>query len=144
MEEFGGCTAPPGKDTFVWEWAGYGSETKQFMASEDALAEYISAVLPRLVDSGVIGALIWCFADYHPDLWDRPPCAESKHERFFGLIRPDGSIKPHAQFLRDFAAKNPIVAPDIRKVNLPYTGSEYYHDAHIKFIELYEAWKAGG
>ena len=40
MEEFGGCTAPPGEDSFEWKWKGYGQEVNQFMASENALAEY--------------------------------------------------------------------------------------------------------
>jgi endo-1,4-beta-mannosidase len=141
MEEFGGCTAQPGKDSFSWEWIGYGSEIKQFMASEEALAEYFSAVLPRLVDAGVIGAMPWCFADYHPSLWDRPPYVESRHERFFGLIRPDGSLKPHAQVIRDFAVTNPMVKPAERIIPLPYQRSEYYHNTLEKFMNLYEEWK---
>jgi endo-1,4-beta-mannosidase len=141
MEEFGGCTAPPGKDSFTWEWIGYGSETKQFMASEEALAGYISAVLPRLVDAGVSGALSWCFADYHPSIWDRQPFVESRHERFFGIVRPDGSLKPHAQVIRDFAATNPMVMPAKRKITLPYQSSEYYHYYLEKFMDLYEVWK---
>jgi len=141
MEEFGGCTAPPGKESFVWEWTSYGKETKQFMASEEALAEYFSAVLPKLVDVGVIGALAWCFADYHPSLWDKPPCSESWHERFFGLIRPDGSLKPHAKIIRDFAATHPVVKPARRVITLPYESSEYYENTLEKFMTLYQQWK---
>ena len=37
------------------------------------VAKYVEEVLPRLVDVGATGAFMWCFADYHPDLWDRPP-----------------------------------------------------------------------
>ncbi|MEZ4516553.1 MAG: hypothetical protein R3C44_06845 [Chloroflexota bacterium] len=77
------------------------------MASEEGLAEYIEAVLPRLVEVGATGAVIWCFADYVPELWDRPPCDEAKHERFFGLVRPDGSLKPHAEAIKRFAATHP-------------------------------------
>jgi endo-1,4-beta-mannosidase len=141
MEEFGGCTALPGKESYVWEWIGYGNESKQFMASEEALAEYFSAVLPRLVDVGVTGALSWCFADYHPSLWYKPPYVESRHERFFGLIRPDGSLKPHASVIRDFAATHPMVLPAKRKITLPYQSSEYYHNTLEKFMNLYEEWK---
>ena len=43
------------------------------MAGEEAFAGYVESVLPRLIDVGSTGAFMWCFADYHPDLWDRPP-----------------------------------------------------------------------
>jgi endo-1,4-beta-mannosidase len=142
MEEFGGCTAPPGRESFEWEWTGYGQLSKQFMASEEKLAEYYAEVLPKLVDVGVIGALAWCFADYHPSLYDRPPCSDSWHERFFGLIRPDGSFKPHAKVLKDFAATNPIVKPAMKTINLPYTSSEYYENTLEKVLSLYELWKS--
>jgi endo-1,4-beta-mannosidase len=140
MEEFGGCSAPPGKDSFEWEWVGYGQESKQFMASEDALAEYYSAVLPKLVEVGVIGALAWCFADYHPSLWDRPPCSESWHERFFGLVRPDGSLKPHAISIKEFAETNPMVKPAAKVISLPYSSSDYYEDTLEKLLTLYQEW----
>lgn len=143
MEEFGGCTAPPGRASFEWEWSGYGSPIKQFMASEEALAEYYAAVLPRLVQVGVIGAVAWCFADYHPDLWNKPPCSESWHERFFGLVRPDGSLKPHALVLRDFAATHPTVIPAAKKLTLPYPPAEYYQNTLEKLMNLYDQWRNG-
>ena len=54
------------------------------MASEEDFAAYIEAVLPRLVQAGATGAMIWCYADYAPELYGRPPCVESIHERFSG------------------------------------------------------------
>ena len=143
MEEFGGCTAPPGRESFDWEWIGYGQESKQFMASEEALAEYYEAVFPKLIEVGAIGALMWCFADYHPNLWDRPPCSESWHERYFGIIRPDGSLKPHAQTIRDFAATHPVVKPATKIISLPYTSSEYYDNTVEKLLSLYQHWNEG-
>jgi endo-1,4-beta-mannosidase len=140
MEEFGGCTAPPGKRSFYWEWTGYGQETQQFMASEDDLAAYYAAVLPRLVDVGVIGVMPWCFADYHPSLWDRPPLVESRHERFFGLVRPDGSLKPHAKVISDFAATKPIVKDTTKVISLPYPAYEYYENALDNIQTLYKQW----
>jgi endo-1,4-beta-mannosidase len=140
VEEFGGCTAPPGRGSFEWEWTGYGRETKQFMASEEALAEYYAKVLPKLVDVGVIRAFAWCFADYHPSLWDKPPCSESWHERFFGLVRPDGSLKPHAKVISDFAVTHPIVIPAKKTITLPYKSSEYYENTLEKLLTLYQQW----
>lgn len=126
MQEFGGCTAPPGQPSFIWEWTGYGQPIKQFMASEEDLAAYLEAVLPKLVEVGATGALTWCFADYVPELWDKPPCSESRHERFFGLVRPDGSLKPHAAALQKFAATKPTVKPANKRVDLGMTADEYY------------------
>ena len=143
MEEFGGCNAPPGRESFEWEWIGYGQEQKQFMASEESLADYYEVVLPKLVEVGALGALVWCFADYHPSLWDRPPCSESWHERFFGLVRPDGSLKPHAKVLKDFATTSPQVRSPGKVITLPYKSSEYYKNTLEKLLNLYEEWKSG-
>jgi hypothetical protein len=114
MEEFGGCTNTPGEPSSLWEWTGYGLPQKQFMASEEDLATYIEEVLPR------------------------PPCSGSIHERFFGLVRPDGSLKPHAEVLRRFAATNPTVRPARRTVTLDITPDEYYREPHIHAYRLYQ------
>jgi endo-1,4-beta-mannosidase len=111
MEEFGGCTAAPGKPSFNWEWDALGQHYKRFMASEEDLAEYFRQVLPRLHEIGTTGAITWCFADYVEELWDRPPCDASRHERFFGLVRPDGSLKPHAEAIKQFASTRPAIQP---------------------------------
>ena len=39
------------------------------MAGEDAFADYVGLVLPRLVDVGSTGAILWCFADYDPSMY---------------------------------------------------------------------------
>lgn len=138
MEEFGGCTALPGQPSYVWEWTGYGRPQQQFMASEEDLAAYFKAVLPKLVEVGVIGAVAWCFADYATELWDKPPCSESRHERFFGLVRPDGSLKPHAQVLKAFAESKPVVKPATQRVALTISPDEYYQDPEKHLARLYE------
>jgi endo-1,4-beta-mannosidase len=143
MEEFGGCTASRGEPSQTWEWTAYGRPRTQFMAAEEELADYIVAVLPRLVDVGATGAMLWCFADYVPELWDRPPCDESRHERHFGLVRPDGSIKPHAEALRAFAGTNPQVRRDPpRRVADPPTPDEFYADPMSHLLRCYEQFTA--
>jgi endo-1,4-beta-mannosidase len=137
MEEFGGCTAPDRGPSQMWEWTAYGQPRQQFMASEDDLAQYFQAVLPKLIEVGATGALLWCFADYAPELWDRPPCDEARHERHFGLIRPDGSIKPHADVIRKFAEMQPIVKPAARSVDLPMSAEEFYRDPARNTANLY-------
>ena len=129
-EEWGGCTSPNTAGSTTWSWTAYGSPRTQFMAGEEAFAEYVGSVLPRLVDVGATGAFMWCFADYHPDLWDRPPCDDggAKHERHFGLVRPDGSLKPHAEVIRRFAATAPTVEAPVKTVTLDVTPDQYYED----------------
>jgi endo-1,4-beta-mannosidase len=146
MEEFGGCTAPPGQASRTWEWRGYGGKPRrQFMAAEEDLAEYLRQCLPRLVEVGAAGALVWCFADYSPDLWDRPPCDRSRHERFFGLVRPDGSLKPHARVIEEFAATRPVVQPIPDFARLPLDVEVFYDPAAppaVRLPGLYRAYLA--
>jgi len=141
-EEWGGCTAPGGGPSTEWEWVAYGEPRSQFMAGEPEFAAYVEAVLPKLVEVGATGAMLWCFADYHESLWDRPPCDPhgAKHERHFGLVRPDGSLKPHAEVIRRFAATNPVVRPPERRVELGMTPADYYSDPASNARRLYEAF----
>jgi endo-1,4-beta-mannosidase len=142
MEEWGGCTTAPGSPSEVWEWQGYGRQMRQFMASEEDLTEYVEAVLPRLLAVGATGAFLWCFADYAPALWDRPPCRDFKHERFFGLVRPDGSLKPHAEVIRKFAATNPQVQrPPAVKLD-PIDPEEYYRHPTEMLVSRYDGFTA--
>jgi endo-1,4-beta-mannosidase len=143
MEEWGGCTAPPGAASQVWSWTSYGEARRQFMASEEDLAEYVAAVLPKLVDVGATGAMLWCFADYHPSLWDTPPCDEAKHERHFGLVRPDGSLKPHAEAIRRFAGTSPRVLREPRHaIELDVSHADYYAAPAEHARRLYERYLA--
>jgi len=141
MEEFGGCTVGPGEPSQTWRWTAYGKPREQFMASEEDFAAYIEAVLPRLVDVGATGAMLWCYADYVPELWDKPPCDESKHERFFGLVRPDGTLKPHAEVIRRFAATQPTVNENpSRRVTLDISADEFYQAPEKHTVRLYQTF----
>ena len=128
-EEWGGCTNPDGDESTVWEWSSYGgSRRTQFMAGESALAAHVEGVLPKLVEVGATGAMLWCFADYAESLWDRPPCDlnGAKHERHFGLVRPDGTVKPHAEAIKRFASTEPVARAPERTVELDISADEYY------------------
>ncbi len=141
MEEFGGCTAAPGEPSQVMEWSLLGQPRKQFMASEEDLATFLAETLPRLVSVGATGAFVWCFADYAPELWNRPPCSEFHHERFFGLVRPDGTLKPHADVLRAFAATHPKVQ-DVPTFPLGISADTFYTDPARYAQELYPTYLA--
>jgi hypothetical protein len=84
--------------------------------------------------------LVWCYADYIPELWEAPPCKESKHERFFGLVRPDGTLKPHALVLKEFAAARPQVQPIPESAKLQVNPEEYYFAPGRHIQTLYQQY----
>lgn len=141
-EEWGGCTAPDGGPSVTWEWESYGQTRTQFMANEEDFAQYVASTLPRLIEVGSPGAFLWCFADYATELWDRPPCdpGGAKHERHFGLVRPDGTLKPHASVLRDFKSDRPTVKSPTREVDLDVTPDEFYADPTGHARRIYESF----
>jgi endo-1,4-beta-mannosidase len=141
-EEFGAGTAPPGEPTQTWEWQALGRTWRQVVLSEEELATHLEEVLPRLVEVGALGALLWCFSDYHPDLWDRPPCDRQLHERHFGLLRPDGSAKPHLEVVRRFIAGGPRIADPAPYARIEVDGDAFYADPGAALPRLYEAFRA--
>jgi len=66
---------------------------------EDAQALFIGEALDLLYECGTTGAMLWCFSDYAPEIWDGPPFDVAPHERFFGLWRADGTAKPAVRHL---------------------------------------------
>jgi len=143
MEEFGACTAPPGQATTTWEWQALGSAWSQVMLAEEVLAEHLEEVFPRLLDVGATGALLWCYADYAEELWDQPPCDTKLHERHFGLVRPDGSLKPHTGVLRRFTAGGPLIQPPSARARIELDADAMYAGAPDSLTPLFEAFKAG-
>ena len=84
--------------------------------------------------------MIWCYADYIPKLWGLPPCDEAQHERFFGLVRPDGSLKPHARVIKDFAATHPMVKPIPDYARLAVNADKFYADPKRHLVDLYTSY----
>jgi endo-1,4-beta-mannosidase len=141
MEEFGGCTALPGEMSHIINWTETtGREREQFMASEEDLAEFLRLTIPKLQDSGATGAMLWCYADYIPELWDKPPCDNAVHERFFGLVRPDGSLKPHAKVIQEFAKTSPQVKPIPDYAKLTVNADEFYKEPLGHLVDLYQQY----
>ena len=144
MEEFGGCTAQPGEPSHIMKWTETnGRDREQFMAGEEDFAEFISLTIPKLQDSGATGAMLWCYADYVPELWDLPPCQNAKHERWFGLVRPDGSLKPHAKVIQEFAKSKPQVKPIPDYAKFSINPEAYYKEPLGHLTGLYEQYLKG-
>jgi len=141
MEEFGGCTAQPGEPSHIMKWTETtGREREQFMAGEEDFAEFLSLTIPKLQDSGATGAMLWCYADYVPELWHLPPCQNYQHERWFGLVRPDGSLKPHAKVIQEFAKTKPQVKPIPDYAKLTIDPEDYYNDPEGHLVNLYQKY----
>jgi len=141
MEEFGGCTAQPGEPSYTMSWIETNRrERGQFMAGEEDFAEFIRLTLPKLQYSGATGAMLWCYADYVPELWDLPPCQNAQHERFFGLVRPDGSLKPHAKVIQEFARTKPQVKLIPEYAKLTVNPDEFYEEPLGYLVDLYQKY----
>ncbi|HET6251880.1 MAG TPA: hypothetical protein VFE47_29615 [Tepidisphaeraceae bacterium] len=128
-EEFGVNTQSPNGPSF-WTQLPMedGSELRTFFSSEEEAAEYYAGVLPRLQRIGALGAFCWCFPDYDPKLWDRPPCDRYVHERFFGLWRSDGTLKPMGKVVADFIKTRPTIRAAEKAVELPVSADVFYRD----------------
>jgi endo-1,4-beta-mannosidase len=144
MQEFGLCTAPPGSagrnitDDFL------GQPGAQYLASEDEQATYYETVLERLLGTGAAGAYAWCYGDYDPRLFDRPPFVSAVRERTFGLVRANGSEKPAAGVFRRFRQRRnegTLVQRAVPQV-LDVGADEYYRAPAKHFGRLYSRWVA--
>lgn len=140
FQEFGLCTAPLGEKGHYIEDEFLGEKKQQYLAGEEEGGRYYREVLDRLYRVGSLGAFPWCFSDYDPQLWDRPPFDRAMRERSFGLTRADGSLKPAGMEFRQFARR--VQAGELKgwgseKIALPVSTAEYYQDPARHFPEMY-------
>ena len=64
---------------------GTSGQVRSPLVEEDAAAAYTSRALEALRRAGCLGAMLWCYSDYDPALWESPPLDLAPHERTFGL-----------------------------------------------------------
>ncbi|MDO8794440.1 MAG: hypothetical protein Q7J25_07470 [Vicinamibacterales bacterium] len=147
MQEFGLCTAPPGAAGQTITDDFLGQPLSQYLASEDEASAYYDAVLEGLLRTGAAGAYAWCYGDYNPRLFDRPPLATAVRERTFGLVRSDGSEKPAADVFRKFRQRRDAGMLDRSAAAVPgvldISPDEYYRAPEAHFERLYASWLSG-
>jgi endo-1,4-beta-mannosidase len=144
MQEFGMCTAPKGSAGRTITDDFLGQPRSQYLASEEEQATYYQVVLERLLATGAAGAYAWCYGDYDPRLFERPPLATAVRERTFGLVRADGSEKPAADVFRRFRQRRDdgtLVQSAMPQV-LDLSADEYYQAPAKHFGRLYASWVA--
>jgi endo-1,4-beta-mannosidase len=77
-------------------------ESPSALVEEQAAATYTERALSALRGAGCTGAMLWCYTDYVPAVWIKPPLDVATHERSFGLWRADGSPKPSVEVVEAF------------------------------------------
>jgi endo-1,4-beta-mannosidase len=123
--EFGQSTAPRGQ-----------RPTGVQVQERDA-ASYTAGTLGALREHGCIGALLWCYADYSPHLYDQPPLDLAVHERTFGLWRADGTPKPAvAEILTRSGQRR--ATPIKSRPWLDVTVDEFEADRRYQLTRLYQ------
>ncbi len=136
MEEFGMPTTG-GKTQKILSATGKHT-TKHYLINEEDAAIWLEKTLKALYEVGTIGAIYWNFSDYHESLWNRPPFDKAIHERFFGLLRSDGSLKPTAIVMKKF--KDKIGELKRKKVEIEVP-ENYYDDPKGNLVRLYSEFR---
>jgi beta-galactosidase len=109
--------------------------------SEWAAADFAEKLLPSLMQAGALGALLGNYSDIDGSLYDCPPYDRCERERSRGLIRVDGTTKPHGQVVRRFTESNPLVRnPPVRRAALNMSPDEFYANPQLHARRLYETF----
>ena len=109
--------------------------------SEEEVKAYYQKAIQGLAAAGMIGAWSWCYADYSPQLWDKTPLKENRHERYFGLFRHDGTPKPAAYLFKDI--KPALNYPDQSKIKWldAFERDNFYLDPLNNLPAMYKAYQ---
>ncbi|MEO8423554.1 MAG: hypothetical protein ABI595_06525 [Actinomycetota bacterium] len=111
------------------------------LVQEAEAAEYVGHVLSGLRDAGSTGAMLWCYSDYDPEMFEHPPLDEAIHERSFGLWRADGTPKPAVDVVRSFAGARRLPPPD-RDPWIDIDHERYWQRPGLELPRLYERYLA--
>jgi endo-1,4-beta-mannosidase len=129
--------------------SGHGADLagcKTSLWPESSVAGYYRQALDMLCQAGMSGAMAWCYGDYHPSLWSRPPLKDNPHERYFGLFRHDGSPKPAVQVFGEFAnclaaGRGPKTDPEAGAWLRGEDRERYYDSPRTELPRLYLKYK---
>ena len=114
-----------------------------WVASEEAAASFAEELLPKILEVGALGALVGNFTDIEPSLYELPPYDTRELERHRGLLRFDGSLKPHGEVIRRFSESNPIVnANPGKRAAIAVSAEELIRDPYEHTRRLYGTFVA--
>lgn len=109
------------------------------LLTEDEAARFTGRALGALHDSGMTGAMLWCYGDYARELWDKPPLDRATHERSFGLWRSDYSGKPVLAEIEKAAGWEGI-QPDGQLDWIDLSIADFYKNPRENLRRLYRAY----
>ncbi len=113
-------------------------EGRQYFAADDPGGVFYRDTLTKLARCGSLGAFAWMFSDYDPSLWSLPPFDSNEHERFFGLTRYDGTVKPSGRAMSEMAAQVRENGLPARTVEPPELDADaWYRDPRTSFESLF-------
>jgi endo-1,4-beta-mannosidase len=110
------------------------------LIEEEVAAAYTTAALEGLRRAGCLGALLWCYSDYDPALWEKPPFDLAPHERTFGLWRIDGSPKPAVAAIAAFVGAERCI-PAHADAWIDVDRDEFLLDPHAQLPRLYRRYR---
>lgn len=133
FEEFGAPTFPTTYD----EELSKGNVT---LLTETEATDLTESILSQLSYYGLIGGLVWCYADYARALWKLPPLDQAVHERYFGLWRSDRSEKLTAQTIRNL--RGTFNKPAVRNFDWINIKRDKFYDSPIENLkQLYRRFQ---
>ncbi len=144
VQEFGLPTIPTLQDS----WSRMiRDEEGLSLFSEDDVAEFTEEALTHLHRSRALGGLWKSFRDFHPSIWNWPSLDRNIPERFFGLLRHDGSPKPIATVFKKELTETEdgrSKTKDARQESVEWIDvgeEEYYQDPKQHLSRLYRRFR---
>ena len=111
------------------------------LIEEDVAAAYTATALEELRRAGCLGAMLWCYSDYDPALWESPPLDLARHERTFGLWRVDGSPKPSVAAVAAFVGAERCAAGDADPW-IDIDRHEFFRNSSAQLPRLYRRYRS--
>ena len=124
---------------------GDASQTEQppaesMLVSEEEAAAYTHRALTALNDAGCTGAMMWCYSDYVPEIWNEPPLDVATHERTFGLWRHDGTPKAVVEVIKNFSGT--VRKPAMEQGWINVEPDQFWADPGSELPRLYERYRS--
>lgn len=117
--------------------------TGAYLVDERSAAEYTRQALQHLLQVGARGAIVGSYSDFEPELFASAPFDTDVAERYKGLWRADGTLKPHGSVVKEFAESNPLAQPPSqRRLLLDVSADAFYSDPHAHCTRLFRGFSA--
>ncbi|HEY5058721.1 MAG TPA: cellulase family glycosylhydrolase [Gaiellaceae bacterium] len=115
-------------------------QSASLLVEEEAAAAYMQRALAALRGAGCAGAMVWCYTDYDPAIWAKPPLDVAIHERSFGLWRADGSPKPAVAAVQAFTGTTRLNPPE-HLAWIDIDPDKFYADPRLHLRRLYRRYR---